>query len=109
VTVSIVACSLLSWTTSSATAADSCHVYSLSPLVGSDQVQGVWYSEPKVETDVAALELETLTATLELETSAAALELEMDTAALELEMNTTALKLEIDTATLEFKSSCVCL
>jgi hypothetical protein len=46
------------------------------------------YSESKVETDVA---------TLELETDATALKLEMDVAALQLETDMTALELEMET------------
>jgi hypothetical protein len=71
--------------TSSATAVDSCHVHSSSPLATSDQVQGVGYSESEVETDMTALELETDMATLELEMDATSLKLETDAAALNLE------------------------
>jgi hypothetical protein len=64
---------------------DSCHVYSSLPLPASDQVQGVGYSESKVETDMTALQLETSVADLELETDTTALELEIDATGLELE------------------------
>jgi hypothetical protein len=76
---------LLPWRTSSAAAGDSYHVHSSSPLVASDQVQGVGYYESEVETDVAALQLETSAACLKLEKDATALELEADAAGLELE------------------------
>jgi hypothetical protein len=82
---------LLSWMKSSAAAGDSRHVYSLSPLAASDQVQGLGYSGSKVETDVVALQLETSAATLELAMDSVALELGTDAAGLELEMNTPAL------------------
>jgi hypothetical protein len=75
VTVSIIACPLLSWTKSFAAAGDSCHVYFSSPLSASDQVQGAGYFESKVETDVTTLELRTYAAALELEMNPAALEL----------------------------------
>jgi voltage-gated potassium channel Kch len=65
--------------------------------VASDQVQGVGYSEPEVETFVAALELETSLTTLELEMEATAIELEMNVATLELETNAAALELEMET------------
>jgi hypothetical protein len=48
-------------------------------------VQGARYSEFKVETFVAMLELETSVGALELETDATPLELEMDAAPLKLE------------------------
>jgi hypothetical protein len=83
----MVACPLLSWTTTSAAAVDSYHIHSSSPLAVSKQVQGTEYSESEVETDAAALKLET---------DAAALKLETDTAALELETNTSALDLETE-------------
>jgi hypothetical protein len=84
----MVVCPLLSWTTSFAAVVDSCHVFSSSPLVVSNQVQGAGYSESKVETDAGALELDTDTTALELETDATALELEKDATALDLEMET---------------------
>jgi hypothetical protein len=65
--------------TSSAAAADSCHIHSSSPLVVSDQVRGVGYSKSEVETDVADLELETDVTALELEIDATLLDLEMET------------------------------
>jgi hypothetical protein len=58
---------------------DSCHIHSSSPLPVSDQVHGLGYSESKVETDAAALELEMNAAALELETDTTALDLEMET------------------------------
>jgi hypothetical protein len=74
---------------------DSCHVYSSSSLLASDQVQRSGYSKSEVEIDVAALQFETSTVALELETDAATLELEMDVASLELEASSPAPELEI--------------
>jgi hypothetical protein len=111
--VTIVACPLLSWTKSSTVVGDSCHVHSLSLLSASVQVQGSGYSESKVETDAAALqleisvtalELETDVAGLELETSAAGLKLETDATGLKLETNAGALKLETDTIALDLET-----
>jgi hypothetical protein len=51
-----------------------------------DQVQGVGYSEFKVDTDVADLKLETDTAALKLETDVTALQLETGATILDLEM-----------------------
>jgi hypothetical protein len=82
---------------SSAAVGDSCHIHSSSPLSAVDQVQGTGYSESKVETDVAALQLETSAAALKLETDAAALELELNIATLELKTDTTALDLKMET------------
>jgi hypothetical protein len=84
----MVSCPLFPWTTSSATAADSCHVHSLSPLAVTDQVQGARYSKSEVESDIADLQLETVVATLELETDTTTLKLETDTVVLDLEMET---------------------
>jgi hypothetical protein len=84
----MVSCPLFPWTTSSAAAADSCHVHSLSPLAVTDQVQGAGYSKSEVETDIADLQLETDVATLELETDTTTLKLETDTVVLDLEMKT---------------------
>jgi hypothetical protein len=50
-------------------------------------VQGARYSESKVVTDAAALQLETSAADLKLETDTTTLELEADAASLELETN----------------------
>jgi hypothetical protein len=86
----------LYWTKSSVVADDSCHVHSLLPLIASNQVQGLGYSESEVETDVATLQLETYAASLELDTDAAALELEPNAAGLELETDIVALDLETE-------------
>jgi hypothetical protein len=82
--------------TSFTAAGDSCHVHSLLPLPASDQVNRAEYSESKVETDMAALQLETSMVDLELETDAIALELEPDTTGLELETEPDALDLEME-------------
>jgi hypothetical protein len=74
--------------TSSAVAADSCHIHYLLPLATSNQVQGVGYSKSEVEIDVTDLKLETDVATLELEMDVAALKLETGVVVLDLEMET---------------------
>jgi hypothetical protein len=89
----MVACPLLPWTTSFIVAVDSCYVHYSLPFVTSDQVQGVGYFKSKVQTDVAALELETGVAAIKLETDVAALKLETDATALKLETDTFALDL----------------
>jgi hypothetical protein len=95
---------LLSWTKSSTTVGNSCHVHSSSQLPMSDQVQGTGYSESKVETDAAALQLETSVTAIELETGTGALELETSVTALELETFMTALELEMDVTALELET-----
>jgi hypothetical protein len=76
----VVSYPLFPLTTSSATAGDSYHIHSLSPLPTAAQVLGAGYSECEVETDVANLQVETYAAALELETDATDLELETSVA-----------------------------
>jgi hypothetical protein len=78
----VVSCPLFSSTISFATASDSWHVHSSSPLLVADQVLGAGYSECEVETDATALQVEISVVALELETNAADLELETSTTSL---------------------------